>query len=246
MALYKTEAIVIGARNWGEADKMMTLFTFERGVVEAAAFGCRRPRSPLAGNMQLFAHLEVQLQEGRRVDTVKQSQKLGYYKKLGEDLTAMAYGAFVAEFLREFMPVGAPEPCAFKCLLAILQAFERRHPRVTAMAGVLQLLEFTGLQLHYERCVHCSRTIVRDACFSTIEGGVLCADCGKKVGAQPFPEEVRHLLLKLRNMDWQSETGFSVSGRTLVQAEGLILGYLQGMLGRPLKSLEFIQQLAEQ
>ena len=49
MALYQTEAVVLGSKNWGDADKMMTFFTKERGLVRAAAFGCRRPRSPLAG-----------------------------------------------------------------------------------------------------------------------------------------------------------------------------------------------------
>ena len=70
MAMYQTEAVVLGARNWGDADKMMTLFTKERGLVKAAAFGCRRPRSPLAGGMQMFSYLDVQLSEGKRCASV--------------------------------------------------------------------------------------------------------------------------------------------------------------------------------
>ena len=104
MAIYQTEAVVLGSKNWGDADKMMTFFTKERGLVRAAAFGCRRPRSPLAGGMQMFSHLDLQLSEGRRVDTVRQCLLRRHYRKLSEDLTAMAYGSFVAEFLREFLP----------------------------------------------------------------------------------------------------------------------------------------------
>ena len=48
MAQYTTEGIVLGVRNWGDADKMVTIFSRERGRLKAAAFGCRRPRSPLA------------------------------------------------------------------------------------------------------------------------------------------------------------------------------------------------------
>ena len=51
MASYQTAAVVLGSKNWGEADKMVTLFTYDRGLIEAAAFGCRRPRSPLAAGM---------------------------------------------------------------------------------------------------------------------------------------------------------------------------------------------------
>ena len=39
MAIYQTEAVVLGSKNWGDADKMMTFFTKERGLVRAAAFG---------------------------------------------------------------------------------------------------------------------------------------------------------------------------------------------------------------
>ena len=58
----------------------MTFFTRERGLVRAAAFGCRRPRSPLAGAMQMFSHLDLQLAEGKRLDTVRQATLLNHYR----------------------------------------------------------------------------------------------------------------------------------------------------------------------
>lgn len=242
MAIYQTEAVVLGAKNWGEADKMMTFFTRERGLVKAAAFGCRRPRSPLAGGMQMFSLLELQLAEGQRVDTVKQCTLKQHYRKLSEDLTAMSYGSFVAEFLREFLPEGQPEPQMFSQLLLILSAFETRNPRVTALAAVYQLLEFTGMQLHYEHCVHCGREINGDAYFQQAAGGVLCADCCE-AGMMAFPAELRRFILSLRDFDWSEAAQLKVSARLLVQAEQLLLSYLQSLLGRPLKSLAFIQQL---
>ena len=101
MAQYTTEGIVLGVRNWGDADKMVTIFSRERGRLKAAAFGCRRPRSPLAGGMQMFHVLELQLAEGQRLDTVKQCTLRQSFKPLREDLTAMAYGSFIAELALE-------------------------------------------------------------------------------------------------------------------------------------------------
>lgn len=243
MALYQTAAVVLGAKNWGEADKMMTFFTKERGLVRAAAFGCRRPRSPLAGGMQMFSLLELQLAEGSRVDTVRQCTLKRHYRRLSEDLVTMAYGSFVAEFLREFLPEGQPEPQMFERLLHILEAFERRNPRVTAMTAVYQLLEFTGMQLHYEHCVHCGRAIAADSFFLPAAGGVLCADC-RKAGAVQFPDELRRFILSLRDFDWQDSEPMRINASLLMQAEGMLLNYLQSLLGRPLKSLAFIQQLS--
>ena len=242
MALYKTDAVVLGAKNWGEADKMMTFFTKERGLVRAAAFGCRRPRSPLAGGMQMFSYLELQLAERRHVDTVRQCTLQQHYRKLSEDLTTMAYGSFVAEFLREFLPEGEPEPHMFTQLLAIMAAFETRNPRVTAAAAVYQLLEYTGMQLRFEHCVHCGKAITADAYFLMHDGGVLCTDC-HEAGAEPFPSDLRMFIIGLRDFDWEQPQALKISAALLMQAEAILLQYLQSMLGKPLKSLAFIQQL---
>lgn len=263
MALYATDAVVLGARSWGEADKIMTFFTKERGLVRATAFGCRRPRSPLAGAMQMFSELELQLAEGRRLDTVRTATTKRHYKKLGEDLSCMAYGAFVAEFLRGCLADGQPEPAMYARLLEILAAFEQRNPRVTALAAVYQLLEFTGLQLHYERCVHCAKPIEDDAYFAQNEGGALCPACfrdmqayqerqdrqrsgqsGAAYGAAlPFPAGVRQLIVRLRDLDWQDPQQLRIRSADLVAAENIMLAYLPTILGQPLKSLAFIQQV---
>ena len=244
MASYQTAAVVLGSKNWGEADKMVTLFTLERGLVEAAAFGCRRPRSPLAAGMQMFSSIEVQLAEGRRVDTVRQCSLKRHYKKLSEDLEVMAYGSFVAEFLREFLPPGQVEPQMFARLLYILEAFESRNPRVTALMAVVQLLEFTGMQLHFERCVRCGQEISGAAGFSLSEGGAVCPDCSRRQNPQAqISAELRAFILALRDYDWEKAPALKVTGALLMQTEKLLLTYLQNLLGKPLKSLAFIQSL---
>ena len=72
MALYSTEAIIIGAKNWGETDRIITLLSPEKGLIKATAFGARRPKSQLAGALQLFNIVEIQLAAGERIDTVRQ------------------------------------------------------------------------------------------------------------------------------------------------------------------------------
>ena len=243
MAQYTTEVLILGVRSWGEADKMLTLFSRDRGRIKAAAFGCRRPRSPLAGGMQLFNHLDLQLTEGERIDTVRQCTLRHHYKKLSEDLTAMAYGAFVAELAAELAPEREPQPEVFDRLLDIFGAFEMRNPRITALAGAYQLLEFSGSQLHYSRCAQCGREISGDAWFSAADGGVLCSSCGQ-APLPVFAAGTRELICQLVALNWKQPPAFKVHAQSLLQAEHLLLGYLQELLGKPLQSLRFIQQIA--
>lgn len=192
--------------------------------------------------MQMFSSIEVQLSEGKRVDTVRQCTLKKHYKKLSEDLEVMAYGSFVAEFLREFLPPGQPEPQMFARLLYILDSFEVRNPRVTALMAVIQLLEFTGMQLHFEHCLHCGAPVDGEAYLSFNAGGVLCADC-REPGAEPLLDSLRRFILELRDYDWENPPELRITGAQLMQAETLFLTYLQNLLGKPLKSLAFIQQL---
>ena len=239
--MYNAEAVVVGSKNFGEADRIVQLFTREQGLVEAIAYGARRPKSGFSASLQMFSHVEVALSEGKRIDTVKSAVLKEHFKRVNEDIEVMAYGAFVAEFLREFLPRGENSAAAFDIVLSVLDSFERRNPRVTALIAVLQLLEFTGIELHYERCVHCGKKIEGDAFFSVDEGGALCQE-HQEENAIPFPNELREFILTLRDFNWNAET-LTVKGKLLVEAEKIILDYLENTLGHDLKSLKFIRTL---
>ena len=242
MALYAAEGIVLGVRSWGEADKVMTIFTREQGLVRAAAFGCRRPRSPLAGAMQMFVHADLQLAEGGRLETVKSAAVRAHHAKIALDLTALAYATFAAEVVREFLPEGVADADFFDRLTHILTAFETRNPRVTALAAVLQTLAAAGLQQTYGRCLHCGGQIDTDAFFLAREGGALCADC-RTAEAVDFSTQVRTLLIGLETLDWQCPAPLHVRGGTLMAAEAIVVAHVQELVGHPLRALEFLAQL---
>ena len=239
MALYGAEGIVLGARNWGEADKIVTVFTRGQGILRAAAFGCRRPRSPLAGAMQMFVHADLQLAEGARLETVRTASVRDHHAKISLDLASLAYATFVAEVIREFLPEGVSDEAFFDRLTA----FERRNPRVTALASVVQILAAAGLQQSYERCIHCGKAIEGDAFFLAREGGALCVDC-RTEGAVPFPAELRELLIGLQALDWQNPAPLRVRGGVLMAAEAIVLAHVRELVGHPLRSLDFLAQLA--
>lgn len=241
MGQYTTEALVLGVRNWGDADKMVMLLSRERGKIKAAAFGCRRPRSPLAGGMQMFNHLDVQLSEGQRIDTIRQCMLRENFRTLCDDFMAMAYGAFIAELVLELLPEHEAQPDLFDRLLMIFRSFGTRNPRLQALAAACQLLEFSGVQLHFSHCVRCGRLVDGDGWFAQEEGGVLCQSCGCE-GDVVFPSALREFILRLLQLDWQGPPAFRVRKTELLQAEQLILGYIQQLLGKPLKSLAFIRQ----
>lgn len=244
MALYTAEAIVLAVHNWGEADKLVTFMTKEHGKIKAAAYGCRRQKSPLAAGMQVFNHLELQLMAGQRLDTVKQYELKGNFRSLGEKLLPMAYASFVAELLLELCPEHQPQPLVFDKLRQVLAAFSERNPRVVALAAAYQLLEYTGYQLSFDHCVFCGEALAGDSFFSLEQGGAVCRKC-QTAALDEFPAALRQLIISLRDFDWTPAASVSVTGANLVRAERLLLAYLQQLIDKPLKSLAFLQQMAD-
>lgn len=245
MSLYTTEAVIIGIKNQGEADKAVTLLSPDRGRIRATAFGCRRIKSPMAGALQLFNQVEVQINEGERWDTIRQCSLPHAFRNLSEDFQSMAYGSFVAELASNLSIENFPQVEMYNRLLEIFGAFGSRNPRIAALAAGYQLLEFSGMQLSYEHCICCNDELAGDGFFSFELGGVVCQNCQGKVQERlwDYPEALREFIVQLLQLSWQERPACKVNGKTLMAAEGLLLGYLRHIIDKPLQSLNFIQQL---
>lgn len=244
MAQYTVEAIILGAKNWGDADKMLQFFSRDRGKIKAAAFGCRRPKSAMSGAMQMFNVVEVSFVSGSRLDTVRQAFVRRRFAHLETDLIAMAYASFVAELVLEMEPEGEANPVLYDWLPDVFAACGPRNPRLTALAAGYQLLEFAGVGFKYEACVHCGRSITGDAFFSPDDGGVLCSDCAASVpAARSFTASRRAAFLNLAGIDWKKTDSFRIMREDMLAAEEVLLTALRQLLGKELKSLAFIRQV---
>ncbi len=84
--LYRTEAVVLDRKDFGEADRLLTLYTPGTGKLRAIAKGARRTTSRLSGHIELFTHTELLLAAGRNLDIITQSQLIHSHERLREDL----------------------------------------------------------------------------------------------------------------------------------------------------------------
>ena len=244
MAQYQTEAIVLGARNWGEADKMLRLFSRDHGKITAAAFGARRPKSPLAAGLQMFHTVELTLTTGERVDTVRNCRLVSRFPHFETDLVAMAYASFIAEVLLELTPDGAPQPEIYDWLPGVLAACGKKNPRLVALAAGFQLLDFAGLGLSFDTCAVSGAPIEGDAYFCAEEGGALSLAAAVNIAKKrPYPEGLRTLLSTLAVIDWSAPPAFTAKRSEIEAGESLLVSYLQETFGHSLRSLKFIRQL---
>ncbi|MDF2930177.1 MAG: recO [Anaerospora sp.] len=240
---YVTEAILLAVRDSAHADRMVTLFSREHGKFQAIAHGARQPKSRLGGCLQPFASIRAAIAGTTGVETITQCEIINSFRELRDDITLLSYAAFLSELVSELWPERQPDEFVYDMLLTAYHTLPHRNPRITALASGWQLVALAGFHPEYSVCVNCGRALDQSAGFSCDQGGCICHYCQQ----EPLPEfglPAGELMDKLLKLDWQQPDSFSVNSRTLLQLENILYSYLEYHLGKPLKSLSFIKQLA--
>ena len=105
---YQTEAIIIRKTKLGEADSILTLYKPRLGKIQGFAKSLRKPKSRLAGHLELLTYSQVSLARGRSIDTITGSQTINSFLPLKTDLDLASYALYVIELVNQFTPEHAP------------------------------------------------------------------------------------------------------------------------------------------
>ncbi len=184
----KTEGIVLRSLRYGEADRILHLYTPMRGRVGAIAKGVRRTRSRFGGRLEPFFHLDLVLHEGRSdLLTVTSAETLRPHARLRADGPALGAAARACDAVARLFDTNEANPAVFQLLaseLRLLDADPARHAtHANQLAFRLKLLLAAGLAPQLAACAACGEREHLVA-FSGAEGGVVCAGC--EAGAFPL------------------------------------------------------------
>jgi len=182
---YFTEAIVLGSHKLGDADRVVTLFTAERGKTPTVVKGVRKVKSRFGGRLEPFTHLQVQLHEGRNLHTLTGADTVRTHATVRDTPAALKAGlSFINMVMRTTTDL-EPRPRTFNLLDRFLGELENlcrgQAPvpsmSLLALAAELKLLLLAGYLPRLSSCAACGATggLPR---FSAALGGALCKDCG--------------------------------------------------------------------
>ena len=111
--LYRVQAIVLKRTDYGEADRLLTLFTPDLGKMRAIAKGVRKPSSRKSGHVELFTHSALLLAKGRHLDIVTQADTIDAFMPLRENLERVGYAYYLAELVDRFSEEGTENRALF-------------------------------------------------------------------------------------------------------------------------------------
>lgn len=249
MAVYNTQAIVLASKAFGEADRILTLLTYERGKSRVIARGARRPKNRLAAIVQPLSHIEVQIMEGNQLDTLNQGQLINSFRFLREDLDKMSYAFYLCE-LFETATEGATELRDYFILLLtaleLLQNFENLS--LTRIFIEVKLILLQGYAPSLSNCYTCNRPLTlplkSDWFFEPEDGGLRCGQCSHTNSAIA----ISPLTLSLWNSMIRNDSRWLIQQnpelKSMDEMRRILNGSLQVAFGGLPKSAAFLQTLS--
>ena len=244
---FRASAVVLRHSDWGEADRLLTLYTREQGMVRALAKGARKVTSRKAGHLQPFTHVTVQLAKGRDLLIITQVETVNAFLPLHDDLMKTGHAAYTIELLLRFSyeDEGA-NPAIFRLLVETLERLEKEEDAWLPIRYYeMRFLDAVGFRPQLFECVNCGREIrPEDQFFSFLAGGVVCPRCGEGV-----PNLGRISLETLKYLRHFQRSSYKDASRarpgleTQKEAEQLMQGYFTYLLERDLNTPGFLKKV---
>ena len=244
---FRLEAVVLRHADWGEADRLITLYTRERGKVRAIAKGARKIRSRKAGHLEPFTRVTLQLARGRDLLIVTQADTVDAYLPIHENLVKTSHAAYVVELLDRFTYEDDTENYnIFRLITEVLSRLEKEaDPWLAIRYYELRLLDLLGYRPHLFECANCGKEIkAEDQFFSAAQGGALCPACGVGLpGAWSVSVEALKYLRHFQRSDYAEAQRARPSPEIQSEVETLLQRYVTYLLERELNTPGFIRQI---
>jgi DNA repair protein RecO (recombination protein O) len=194
---FKTEAVVLRSIRYGEADRVLHLYTAGHGRVGAIAKGVRRMGSRLGGRLEPLSRVQLVLHRGRgELCTISQADTIHAHPALREHRESLERASLACEAVLRLLDSSEPNQPAYNLLcneLSLLDADPERACRAQALAFRLKLLLAAGFAPELASCASCGDTEHLGG-FSPSAGGVVCAGC--EAGSFPLGEDAHRFLVE--------------------------------------------------
>ncbi|MHB0913328.1 MAG: DNA repair protein RecO [Armatimonadota bacterium] len=245
MPLYSASGIVLRRISFGETDRILTLYTRERGKISAIAKGARKPVSRLAGPTEVLTYARYQLATGRNLDIVTQADVRDSFPRVRADLSRLAHATYLAEIVDKMLEEHEANPRVFDLLLSSLYLLERENdPEKITRMFELQFMRLLGYEPALSECLRCRAEVPEEPYFSPSMGGVVCAECG------PLPEDAISIsretlgtMTRLLSASPPEVEAMRIPRPVMDEMARVMRWYIRFRSERELKSADFLQTL---
>ncbi|PLR76993.1 DNA repair protein RecO [Bacillus sp. V3-13] len=242
--LQKCEGIVIKATDYGETNKIVTLYTREWGKVGVMARGAKKTNSRLSAITQLFTYGYFLIQKGSGLGNLQQGELVSSMRSIREDIFLTAYASYIVDLTDKSTDEKKPNPYLFELLYQTLQYMNEGYDlEILTNIYEMKMLGVLGLHPVLNQCSVCGSTDGHFS-FSIKEGGLICHRCEHQ---DPYRYQIAPATVKLLRLfqafDLSRLGNISVKQETKDELKKVISAYYEEYSGLHLKTKKFLDQI---
>ncbi len=253
--VYRAEGMVLRRIDYGEADRILTIFTREQGKIRAIAKGARKTTSRLAGYIELLNRTHFMLATGRDLDIVTQGEIRERYEHLSRTYWHATAGYYIAEAIDRALEDREPQTAVYTLACATLHRLNedaaawlsdpvpsnKAGPAARGWAAVrnfeIQLLDLLGYRPSFHHCVVCESVLqpVEQNGFNAELGGAVCPTCAR-YAQRTLPLLTLKVLRLIQVTEWAALPVMRLDTRTRDDVDGVLQQLLTHHLDHALRS----------
>jgi DNA repair protein RecO (recombination protein O) len=244
--VYRTEAVVLRHSDFGEADRLLTVYTPYMGKLRLLAKGVRKPTSRKAGHLESFTRTQLLIARGRNLDIITQAEIIEPYVALRQDLWRLSHAYYVAELVDRFSEEQSENHPLYRLLCDVLGWIcDSSDLALTMRFFELHMLSLVGYRPQLFDCPGCNARLEPVTNFFSAEaGGALCPRCGEgEREARAISLGALKVLRYLQTHEYTECARLQLRKATHSELEEVLQNYLVHILERRLKSVEFLDIL---
>jgi len=236
----KLRAIVLSSLDYGDTDRIVTLFTLEHGRISAFARSARKSRKRFGAALETFSRIEAQARVKEGLCSLQDAVAETTFTGIRSDLGRISNALYACELVEAMTPEGHPIPRLYRLLVTYLEHLDTKAAVESDRRFFeINLLNILGYRPALEECSRCEALFNSSGAVLNDHGHLVCPGCGngKKIDLQTIKS--------LSNCMTTGKFGMiSFSPETLMQAGELLDEAVAVHAGRKLKSLEFLRQVS--
>ncbi len=240
-----TKGLVIKQTNYGEADRILNIFTKELGIVSVLVKGARKYKSHQGAASQLLYYSSFTLVSGKGMYTMRGASCIESFFSLSESLEKLALCTYFFDITKALVAENVPDEDVLSLLLNTLYILKNkeRSIRLIKSAYELKLLALSGFMASCEDCSVCGDAKIGEGLFSPSRGAMVCKSCARPADAIKISGATRSAMEYIINNDADKIYSFTLSEEALCELGSVCERFLICCAEREFLSLSYYKSV---
>ena len=244
------DAINLKSYPLSESDKIVVMYSKEKGLIKGVAKGVKKPKSKLGARMDALVANRLMLNKGKNMSTICQAEALNTFSASRKDMDKLFYSIYLYELVAAFGVEDDPSSdevyeLFYKALERISVSTSKKDILIAVIKFQLKLMLVAGFGIELDTCLCCREQILNeDMYFSTQMGGVICKDCNETFKiSKKLHYKIRDFLQAMEQFDFNYESDYDKKATEKVckVCYELLNKYIQTHTSKKIKSVDVIE-----